>query len=361
MNRSLVNSARRDILDLCGAARHPQDFIHEAGRLLSRAVSCDGWIMHAVDPLTLLPSYGVSKYSRFPEIDCWQLARREYLNHDINDFSELAHSADHVAALGLTTGGVPDASVRFHEILRPFGLKDELRATFVADSACWGAATLVRSGHLPFSAHEVRFVADLSPHIGRALRELAWLGNLPKVPRFSPCVLILDDRDRVDEATTDAMAWLQQLKIVGEESERPVPLVVQIVAHYARASGPNDHVAGGFPRMRTSSGSWVSLRGARLLGKPRRNSFVAVIIEPASADAVAEFLLTSYRLSARERQIARLLALGRSSKEIAHTLEMSTHTVRDHVKKVLEKVAVHTRAELIAKLFVDPNPLDEQG
>jgi DNA-binding CsgD family transcriptional regulator len=40
---------------------------------------------------------------------------------------------------------------------------------------------------------------------------------------------------------------------------------------------------------------------------------------------------------------------------------MSTHAVRDHVKNLFEKVAVQTRAELVAKLFVDPSPSDDQG
>jgi two-component system response regulator NreC len=58
--------------------------------------------------------------------------------------------------------------------------------------------------------------------------------------------------------------------------------------------------------------------------------------------------LTSYdRLSAREREILKLLAEGLSVKEIATRLSLSVKTVDVHKYNLMKKIDVHDRAELI--------------
>ena len=52
-------------------------------------------------------------------------------------------------------------------------------------------------------------------------------------------------------------------------------------------------------------------------------------------------------LTSRERQIYQLLAEGRSNKEIAHMLTLSVHTVETHRIRVMEKMDVHSAAELV--------------
>ena len=54
------------------------------------------------------------------------------------------------------------------------------------------------------------------------------------------------------------------------------------------------------------------------------------------------------RLSAREREIARLITQGRSNREIAETLVLSIKTVESHVKNVSKKLHVGKRAEIAA-------------
>jgi len=52
-------------------------------------------------------------------------------------------------------------------------------------------------------------------------------------------------------------------------------------------------------------------------------------------------------LTTRERQIYQLLAEGRSNKEIAQLLELSLHTVETHRVRIMEKMDVHSAAELV--------------
>ena len=55
-------------------------------------------------------------------------------------------------------------------------------------------------------------------------------------------------------------------------------------------------------------------------------------------------------LTAREVEIARLLAYGASNKQIAQALELSDFTVRDHVSRLLKKFGVDSRAGLAVAL-----------
>jgi DNA-binding NarL/FixJ family response regulator len=59
-------------------------------------------------------------------------------------------------------------------------------------------------------------------------------------------------------------------------------------------------------------------------------------------------LMESVRLTARERQVVDLLGEGLSNKEIAARLHIAVHTVKSHVHNVLEKLALHSRLEVVA-------------
>ena len=53
------------------------------------------------------------------------------------------------------------------------------------------------------------------------------------------------------------------------------------------------------------------------------------------------------RLTAREAEVLKLLALGRANKQIGRALAISEKTVRNHVAHVYEKLGVHHRTEAV--------------
>lgn len=79
----------------------------------------------------------------------------------------------------------------------------------------------------------------------------------------------------------------------------------------------------------------------------------AVVIESAKASEVAPMVAGAYGLTGREVEVARLVARGLSTAQIAATLFVSSHTVRDHLKAIFAKAGVSSRGELTSKLYAD--------
>jgi len=77
------------------------------------------------------------------------------------------------------------------------------------------------------------------------------------------------------------------------------------------------------------------------------------VVERAVSRQSALLRLEVHGASAREREVATLLARGLGNAEIAEALVVSPHTVQDHVKSLFEKVGVSTRQELVARVFLE--------
>jgi DNA-binding CsgD family transcriptional regulator len=60
--------------------------------------------------------------------------------------------------------------------------------------------------------------------------------------------------------------------------------------------------------------------------------------------------LAAFALTAREREVGRLVAAGQSNQAIAAELGITLYTVKDHVKAVLAKTRCANRNELAARL-----------
>jgi DNA-binding CsgD family transcriptional regulator len=96
-------------------------------------------------------------------------------------------------------------------------------------------------------------------------------------------------------------------------------------------------------RMRVPDGRWFVL-DASLMDDVAGN--VAVVMPPAAPSYVLSHVLRSYGLTAREREVAALLAQGHSAKSIASTPITSSWTVQDHVKAAYRTTGIGARSDL---------------
>ena len=101
--------------------------------------------------------------------------------------------------------------------------------------------------------------------------------------------------------------------------------------------------------VRTPAGTWLVLHGG-LLGDTRSGE-VAVFVQRAHPTLVAPLLLKAYGLTPREQQVTQLMLKGATTIQAAQHLEISPHTVTDHVKAIFDKTGARTRGELSATLF----------
>ncbi len=77
--------------------------------------------------------------------------------------------------------------------------------------------------------------------------------------------------------------------------------------------------------------------------------FIQAMIKQSLVPNVGESDLMQ-QLSSREREIAQLVALGMTNKEVATQADITEQTVKTHLKAIYEKVGVHTRLELAIKI-----------
>ena len=79
---------------------------------------------------------------------------------------------------------------------------------------------------------------------------------------------------------------------------------------------------------------------------PVLTSTVFSYIVDRTAARPASGTTRSVRLTRREHQVIDLIAEGMSNKAIAHDLRISRHTVKSHVRNILEKLALHSRLQV---------------
>jgi DNA-binding CsgD family transcriptional regulator len=103
--------------------------------------------------------------------------------------------------------------------------------------------------------------------------------------------------------------------------------------------------------VRSAAGQWLLVRGSMLGEGPEARA--AVILEPALSPELAPLIADAYSLTAKERAVTQLVALGLPTSEIAARLYLSPYTVQDHLKSVFDKVGVNSGGELMARIFFE--------
>ena len=87
--------------------------------------------------------------------------------------------------------------------------------------------------------------------------------------------------------------------------------------------------------------------GEKVLPPRMTESLFARIAKEAKGRGKEE-VLEDVRMTRREREVIDLIGEGLSNKEIAQRLNIATHTVKSHVRNVMEKLALHTRLQIAA-------------
>jgi DNA-binding CsgD family transcriptional regulator len=330
-----------------------QELLEEVAARIDRVVPSDGYFLGATDPETTL-CMGAGIVHQLPAELCRPTWDYEFLVPDYLKFTDVARSGRDVADLHEATGGRPERSPRWREYGTATGFRAELRATFTIGGAAWGVGQFDRLGDAPgYSDAEKTWLGRVAPVVARGLRQALIAEPAAAPTSRGPGIVVLDRDGRVVSTTREAEAWLDDIGpafTAPAGTAFPLPFLASAYAAHARAMADPESPAGAPPtRLRTRSGVWLLMHASMLQGMEQ----LALVIEPARAGDVAPLIVEAYGLTRRELEVARAIARGLGTAEIASTLCLSPHTVRDHVKALFEKVGVSSRGELIAKMFAE--------
>lgn len=332
---------------ICESGLSSLDLLEQVAGRVRAAVphECAGWL--CADPATHL-KIGAYVENAPPKVYA-QLFENELLQNDVSKFEQIACGSRSATSLAVETNHDLARSSRYRDIYRPHGLWDEIRMVFRSGGAVLGMSGLVRArGSAPFQRSDLVFLEAIGTRIAEGLRRRLLLEESEPAANIGPGIVVLGPDDTVESITADGRRLLREIT---PESGTSLSLPTAVYHLALRVRAKSAFPARG--RIRLRSGRWLLLAASRLLGERDREDRVAVLLEPVKPSQLAPFLVDIYPLTERERDVTQLLVQGVAITRIGETLNISRHTVRDHVKSIFAKLGVVSRPELMAKLFHD--------
>ena len=261
-------------------------------------------------------------------------------------------------SLGLPPDALHPLSARefarwYHEIDSPAG--GILRALFSVDGLSIAALEMNRlEAHPSFQPTDVAFLHLIAPLIGKALRA-AFDRERATTPvdllsSEMTGVLILSPTKAVTMATPAALTWMEQLR--ANERLKGTHLPTAVVAAMASLSSRTQELLPHTVQVQTSTGP---LRIEAAVAS--EDGSLAVTLAPQQAYFPLEVPAT-FPLTKAERQVCELLLRGHSNRQIVAALVVSEPTVESHCAHIYEKLGVHSRHELLARLFQEVRSRD---
>ncbi|MEV0222597.1 helix-turn-helix transcriptional regulator [Streptomyces sp. NPDC050704] len=353
-----MSDARRHAEVLSGAERAGDtlELFSGTSAKLRRVMPFDSAVWAATDPETGLitaPMLVENLGSRERCADYWE---SELLEENVLPFRDLARAAVPAAGLRAATGDAPARSARFRRLLGSQGVDDELRAVLRVGGRPWAVVSLFRMrGGASFGPAETALLAGLSGPLATRLRRFARpsaSGGRTDAPM--PGLVLFDpsgEPTSINEEARQHFARLPAGPSIPSQLGLRLPIWVVATALQARAIAGGRDRGGARARIRTVDGRWLTCHASCLSGPAGRPGPVALVIEPADGADLAVLIAEAYGLTPRELEITQLVTRGLPTTEIAATLFISPHTVRDHLKAVFGKAEVSSRGELVARLF----------
>lgn len=257
--------------------------------------------------------------------------------------AELAGGDDSFRRMAATRSGARALRLRqsnpsmLETVVEAYGFTDELRAVLPDGAIAWGGVSLWRRSGA-FTADDETLLDAVAGRAGAVLRR-AVLADLRAgaAGHGARGMLVVADGKLV-EFSLDDEVLRAELENTRFDRYRHIDHLVALASADPRFSTV----------LRIADGRWLSAHGMAL---PEGRT--AVILTSATPAELLGPRVVGAGLSTREIEVTRLLCRGLSDAEIAAELFVSPHTVHDHVRSIRTKLAVRTRAAVVARIFDD--------
>lgn len=223
----------------------------------------------------------------------------------------------------------------------------------------------------PFNADEQRQLQPLVPHISRALeikerleqrnlRNETLAASLDHAP-FQ--LFILDIRGRLIEANSAAEAELCNASAIFRDKDGLVRLVGNAdteLRKWILSGRPPENNRDGLIHVRRAGGQKLSILVTPVSGMSPTwtrdgPGWMLLVFDPETNPTPSlKLLAADLGLSARESQLAALLAQGNDLQEVAVRMGISPDTARAHIKSIFAKTGLHSQADLVRRVLRSP-------
>ena len=307
---------------------------------LRRAIGFDAYAFLLTDPETSVGAAPLADVPCLPELP--RLIRLKYLTA-VNRWTNLSD----VGLLRQATGGSPERSLLWRELLHRYDIGDVASAVFRDRYGCWGFLDLWRAGAVAeFTPDHARYLAAVTGPVTSALRRAqaaTFAESSGRAERAAgPVVLLLSEELDVLGQTPQTGEYLRVLVPTDRE---PIPAAAYNVGAQLLANAAGVDTNPPSARVHLAGGRWLTLRAAAI----GADATIAVSIEDSSPAQRLSLFARAYGLSERERDLLGHLAAGADTREVAATLHLSEHTVQDHLKSVFAKTGTRSRRTLLSR------------
>jgi len=182
-----------------------------------------------------------------------------------------------------------------------------------------------------------------SPVVRRGLTDILGASTELRVVGSAP----LDEGQRFDAESVDVIVEDVPDDTSAETALSRVPPGVPVLALVGRPERARELVQGGAQGALRRDASGESLAAASVAVAAGLYAFDRDTVAPLLARSVP--IAEAGTLSAREREVLELVASGLSNRAIGAALGVSEHTVKFHVRSLLDKLGADTRTDAVAR------------
>jgi DNA-binding NarL/FixJ family response regulator len=169
-------------------------------------------------------------------------------------------------------------------------------------------------------------------------------GALEKAKELVPDVVLLD----VGLKSRDSLKVLESIR---QQHPRTEVVVMDLIPSHSEMIEFVKAGVSGFVPKDASLDEFLStiravVRGVKVLPPTMADSLLSHIVEQAIQAGTVDRVIAAIKLTKQEQAVIDLLGQGKSIRQTSLRLKVAASTVKSHVRRILDKFALHTRLEL---------------